>query len=469
VLDLTADPWDGLMLPYSIQTSAYAETILAVQQAALEAVEPGAAVRRHVRLEGDELAIAGYAYKLAACDRVWVVGGGKAATPMAAALYNLLGDRLAGGLAVTKYGHKAQGLDTGPVEILEAGHPLPDDAGVAGARRLAGLLQGATEHDLILAVISGGSSALLTLPAPGLTLDDVHKTTDLLLRCGATIVELNTLRKHLSQIKGGGLARLAAPAPVASLILSDVVGDPLDIIGSGPTAPDPTTFADAWAVLERYSLVEQVPAAVRKRLQAGLDGIVPDTPKPGDPLFRRAQNVIVGSNRLAAEAAVGTAQARGLNALLLSTYVEGEAREVGRVAAALAKELAHSDHPLSRPACLVWGGETTVTVRGQGRGGRNQELALSAAVALEGLPGVLIVALGTDGTDGPTDAAGAVATGETVLRARALGIDPLAYLANNDAYSFFDALGDLIRTGPTGTNVNDLLFVFAASPTAGER
>jgi glycerate 2-kinase len=457
------------MSTYSIQSSPYADAILAVQQAALEAVEPGAAVRRHVRIEGDRLAVAGRTYSLAACDRVWVAGGGKAATPMAEALYRLVGDRLAGGLAVTKYGHRAQGLDTGPVEIVEAGHPLPDEAGVSGTGRLAGLLREATEHDLVLAIISGGSSALLTLPAPGLTLDDVQRTTDLLLRCGATIVELNTLRKHLSQIKGGGLARLAAPAPVASLILSDVVGDPLDTIGSGPTAPDPTTFADAWAVLERYSLVGQVPAAVRERLQAGLDGVVPDTPEPGDPLFHRVQNVIVGSNRLAAEAAVEIARARGLNALLLSTYVEGEAREVGRVAAALAKELAHNDRPLSRPACLVWGGETTVTVHGQGRGGRNQELALSAAVAIEGLPGALIVALGTDGTDGPTDAAGAVATGETVARARALGIDPLAYLANNDAYPFFDALGDLIRTGPTGTNVNDLLFIFAMSPAAGER
>jgi glycerate 2-kinase len=240
-----------------------------------------------------------------------------------------------------------------------------------------------------------------------------------------------------------------------------VVGDPLDTIGSGPTAPDPTTFADAWAVLARYGLVERVPAAVRERLRAGLDGCLPDTPKPGDPLFDRVQNVIVGSNRLAAEAAVAAAEAHGFHALLLSTFVEGEAREVARVAAALAKELVAHDRPVPRPACLVWGGETTVTVRGQGKGGRNQELALAASLALEGLPNVVLVALGTDGTDGPTDAAGAVVTGETVARARALGLDAAAYLENNDAYPFFDALGDLIRTGPTGTNVNDLLFVFA--------
>jgi hydroxypyruvate reductase len=292
-------------------------------------------------------------------------------------------------------------------------------------------------------------------------LADIQATTGLLLRSGATIVELNAVRKHLSQIKGGGLARLAGQASVASLILSDVVGDPLDVIASGPTVPDPTTFADAWAVLERYALVERVPVAVRECLQAGRDGGIPDTPKPQARLFERVHNVIVGSNRLAAEGAVAAARARELNALLLSTFVEGEARQVAQVAAALAKELVHHDRPLSRPACLVWGGETTVKVRGEGLGGRNQELALAAAMAMEGLPNVVLVALGTDGTDGPTDAAGAVATGETIARGRALGLDPGTYLANNDSYHFFDLVGDLIRIGPTGTNVNDLLFIFA--------
>jgi hydroxypyruvate reductase len=364
-------------------------------------------------------------------------------------------------LAVTKYEHADPELDTGPVEIVEAGHPLPDDAGVIGTQQIANLLAETTERDLVLAVISGGGSALMTLPAEDLTLADLQGTTDLLLRCGATIVELNAVRKHLSQVKGGGLARLAAPAPVVSLVLSDVVGDPLDVIASGPLSPDTTIFGDAWAVLERYDLVHQVPTSVRKRLQLGFDGGLPDTPKPGDALFRRVQNVIVGSNRQAAEAAVAEARMHGLNALLLSTFVEGEAREVARVAAGLAKELVIYDRPVSRPACLVWGGETTVKVRGQGKGGRNQELALAAAMALDSLPGVLLVALGTDGTDGPTDAAGAVATGETISRARAVGLDPAAYLKDNDAYRFFDALADLIRTGPTGTNVNDLLFIFA--------
>jgi hydroxypyruvate reductase len=435
--------------------------MLAVQRAALAAVEPGVAVRRQVQRRGERLVVAGRSYDLSGIGRVWVIGGGKAAVAMTAALQAILPGRLAGGLVVTKYGHAGQDLDTGPVKVVEAGHPVPDERGVAGAQRMADLLAGVRSADLVLAVISGGGSALLTLPASGLSLDDLQATTELLLRSGATIVELNTVRKHLSQIKGGGLARLAGPAQVASLVLSDVVGDPLDAIASGPLVPDPTTFDDAWQVLARYDLVERVPPAVRQRLEAGQRGKVPETPKPGAAIFRQVQTVVVGSNRLAAEAAVEAARARKLNALLLSTFVEGEAREVARVAVALAKELTSNNRPVARPACLVWGGETTVTVRGEGRGGRNQELALAAALALEGVPGVVLVALGTDGTDGPTDAAGAVATGQTVARARALGLDARAHLADNDAYPFFDALGDLICTGPTGTNVNDLLFIFA--------
>lgn len=455
------------MEPYSIQNSSHRAVIQAVQRAALGAVEPGAAVRRLVQRthsdarHGEHLTVADRTYDLTAVEHVWVVGGGKAATAMVAALYTILGDGISGGQVITKYDHTDPDLDTGPVRVVEAGHPLPDEAGVAGARRMADLLSRTTEHDLVIAVISGGGSALLTLPAEGLTLEDLQTTTNLILRSGATIVELNTVRKHLSQVKGGGLARLAAPAPVISLVLSDVVGDPLDVIASGPLSPDTTTFANAWRVLERYDLVERVPTAVRDWLQAGLNGVVPDTPKAGDPLFERVHSVIVGSNRLGAWAAVEAARGQGLNALLLSTFVEGEACEVARVAAALAKELVAHNRPVPRPACLVWGGETTVTVRGQGKGGRNQELALAAALALEGVPRVVLVALGTDGTDGPTDAAGAVATGETVHRARSLGIDSEACLADNDSYHFFDGLGDLIRTGPTGTNVNDLLFVFA--------
>jgi glycerate 2-kinase len=284
----------------------------------------------------------------------------------------------------------------------------------------------------------------------GLDLDDLQELTDALLRSGATINELNTVRKHWSSFKGGNLARLAAPAAVVTLVLSDVVGDPLDVIASGPTVPDPTTTADAQEILDRYSIWPGRPVPFQK------------TPKPGDAVFERVHHVIVGSNRQAAVAALERARQLGFNGLLLSTYVEGEAREVARVAAALAKGVRSYGDPIPAPACLVWGGETTVTIRGDGKGGRNQELALAAALALEGWPGVMLVPLATDGTDGPTDAAGALVTGETVARARALGLDPLAALMANDSYTFFDELGDLIRIGPTGTNVNDLLFLLVA-------
>jgi len=440
------------------------EHVAALSRAALAAVEPAAAVRRALRREGDTLFVAGRRYDLSAYRRLFVVGGGKAAAPMAAATAALLGDRLAGGLVITKYGHTLKDearLVPDQIQLLEAGHPVPDEAGLRGAERLAALLDGAQADDLVICLISGGGSALLTLPQPGIGLDDLRGLTDALLRCGATIVEINAVRKHLSRLKGGGLARLAAPATVIALILSDVVGDPLDVIASGPTSPDPTTFADAWAILERYDLITSLPRPIVEHLQAGLAGRVPETPKPGDPLFGHVHNVVIGSNALAAQAAVARARELGFATLLLSTFVEGEAREVARVAAALAKDMARNGRPLSPPACLILGGETTVTVRGSGRGGRNQELALAAAIALDGWPRVLVATLATDGNDGPTDAAGAIATGETVAQGRALGLDARAYLANNDAYTYFDRLGGLIRTGPTNTNVNDLLMILA--------
>jgi glycerate 2-kinase len=455
-----------------------------LQQAALAAVEPAAAVRQHLHRERDALIVAGRHYDLRDYECIFVVGGGKAAVPMAAAVSDVMAERLTEGIVVTKYGH-TQGRPTSgfKVQVTEAGHPVPDENGVRGARAVADLAGRATEHDLVICLISGGGSALLTLPTPGLGLADLQILTDALLRSGATINEMNTVRKHWSRIKGGNLARLAAPATLVTLVLSDVVGDPLDVIASGPTVPDPTTVADARAVLERYGITppshpplrgeetashppsrgEENPFHPPYRGEEGfLEEIFQETPKPGDLAFERVQHVVVGSNRLAALAAVEKARQLGLNALLLSTYVEGEAREVAKVTAALAKGMhTHSD-PLSPPACLVWGGETTVTIHGTGKGGRNQELALAAAVALDGWPGVLVMALATDGTDGPTDAAGAVVSGETVARARSLGLDPWAALVDNDSYPFFDALGDLLRTGPTGTNVNDLLFVLTA-------
>jgi glycerate 2-kinase len=421
-----------------------------LQRAALAAVEPGAAVRQHLRRQGDLVHVGDRSYNLGEYEHVYVVGGGKAAVPMAATVADVLGDRLTNGIVVTKVGHAGSGPPLPGLRVLEAGHPVPDRNSVRGAQAIADLARQATARDLIVCLISGGGSALLTLPVEGLDLDDLQELTDALLRSGATINELNTVRKHWSSFKGGNLARLAAPAAVVTLVLSDVVGDPLDVIASGPTVPDPTTTADAQEILDRYSIWPGRPVPFQ------------ETPKPGDAVFERVHHVIVGSNRQAAVAALERARQLGFNGLLLSTYVEGEAREVARVAAALAKGVRSYGDPIPAPACLVWGGETTVTIRGDGKGGRNQELALAAALALEGWPGVMLVPLATDGTDGPTDAAGALVTGETVARARALGLDPLAALMANDSYTFFDELGDLIRTGPTGTNVNDLLFLLVA-------
>lgn len=430
---------------------------LAVLDAALEAVDPARAIR-HVMVDGeDTLWIDGVAYDLRRYRRVIVIGGGKAGASMAGAVEEVLGEHISAGLVVVKTGYTAP---TRIIEVREAGHPVPTEAGVAAVRDMVALLRDATEDDLVLCLISGGGSALMTLPVEGVTLADVQVLTDLLLRSGAPIQAINAVRKHLSQVKGGQLARLAHPAKVVALILSDVVGSPLDVIASGPTVPDTTTYAHAVGVLERYGIIDQAPHAVIDHLRRGMSGAILDTPKAGDPVLAGVQNVIVADNARAAAAARETAQARGFNTLLLSTYVEGEAREVAQVLAALAKEIAATGQPVPAPACLLLGGETTVTVRGDGRGGRNQELALAAALALGDLPQTVIASLATDGTDGPTDAAGALVDALTVVRGQTRGLSAAAALANNDAYTYLDAVGDLLVTGPTNTNVNDLMAVF---------
>ncbi|MEW5959632.1 MAG: glycerate kinase [Chloroflexota bacterium] len=431
-------------------------------QAALKAVDPAAAVKNychaHPQLVDRIKATSG---------RMFVIGAGKAGAPMALAAAEIFGDKIAGGRVVVKYGHglpppAGEALrQAANIEIVEAGHPVPDEAGLEASRQIVRLLADVGQDDTVICLISGGGSALLTLPAGDLTVGDLQATTQSLLAAGATINEINTIRKHLSAVKGGRLAELAAPANVYTLILSDVVGDPLDVIASGPTVPDSTTFAEAWRLVELYRLQERLPQAVIRRLQAGLAAELPDTPKAGNPIFERVHNAVVASNRIAARAAVAAAQAAGLQAQLLTTFIEGEAREVGKVLAGLAKGLIRDEAPLKRPACLVLGGETTVTLKGNGQGGRNQEMALAAAIALQGWDDVAVVCLGTDGSDGPTDAAGAVVDGHTLGRALTLGLDALDFLSRNDAYNFFAPLDDLIMTGPTQTNVNDLAFVMA--------
>jgi len=425
----------------------------AVFRSALQAADPAKAILRHVRLDDNTLVAGRRRYRLDKYRRVILLGAGKAGAVMARTLVRLLGRRIALGYVNVKYSHVVK---LRRVELNEGGHPVPDEAGVAGARRIARIAEEAGEDDLVICVFSGGASALMPLPADPLTLAQKQETTRLLLECGASIHEINAVRKHISGIKGGQLARLAWPATVVSLLLSDVIGDDLDVIGSGPTAADGSTFERALRILERYGILDSVPGAVRKRLEAGAEGRIPETPKPGAPELSRTQNLVVGSNLLAVNAAAAKARELGYRTMVLSTFVEGETRDVARVHAAIAKEILTTGRPLKRPACVISGGETTVTIRGAGLGGRNQEFVLAAAIDLDGLPGTVILSGGTDGTDGPTDAAGAIADGKTVSRALQIGLTAGDYLAGNDSYHFFEPLGDLLKTGPTHTNVMDV-------------
>ena len=435
---------------------------LAIFRAALEASSAGNAVERHVKLSGRGriLRVGSLSLKLNGFDRIFVVGAGKAGASMAAALERVLGpENISGGLINVKHGHTRPAPKA--VRLHECGHPLPDQPGLDGAHRIEDLLRELNARDLLFVLISGGASALLPAPASPLTLADKQQTTDLLLRAGADIFELNAVRKHLSALKGGQLAALAYPATVVSLLLSDVIGDPLDVIGSGPTAPDSSTFEDALRVLSKYGVSKQAPSAVFARLKQGAEGGLPETPKPGDAIFSRVTNLVIGSNRLALDAATKRARSLGYHPLILSSTMQGETREVARVHAEILREIVSSGRSVKRPACVLSGGETTVTVRGKGKGGRNQEFALAAALSLSGIPEIAVLSAGTDGTDGPTDAAGAIADGGTVARAAKLGLSPADHLANNDAYPFFEALGDLVKTGSTGTNVMDLHILLA--------
>lgn len=419
-----------------------------IYRAALRAADARLAVLNILKRNANRLSISEQSSIIdLSHGRVIVVGAGKAGAAMAQAVEEVLGDSITAGALSVKYGHTAP---TEKIKLYEAGHPLPDENGVRATQAIMDLLRGMNENDLVLCLLSGGGSALLELPVPGVTLDDVRVLTNELLRSGATINEMNALRKHLSQIKGGQLARLVQPARVVSLILSDVLGSPLDVIASGPTAPDSTTFADAMAIIQKYQIRDKTPLPILDQLERGMRGEIADTPKANDPLFARVTNVIVADNRIACESAAGEANARGYVAEIISTRVEGEACEIGA-------QLAMQASQAKGPRCLIAGGEPTVKLHGHGKGGRAQELVLSAARELAGTNNIVILSAGTDGTDGPTDAAGAIADGKTLARAEAQGLDANAFLENNDSYHFFHALDDLIITGPTNTNVNDLM------------
>lgn len=432
-----------------------------ILQAALEAVDPASAIKRAMTLEGGLLKVGGQSLDLSAYDRVVAVGAGKAGAPMAQALEDILGERLYGGMVVVKDGH---GGPTQKIRILEASHPVPDERGVAAGSEIAKFLQdNAGPKTLVFCLLSGGGSALLVSPAPGVTLTDKQDTTRLLLASGADIAEINSIRKHLSQLKGGGLARLAGESRVVSLIVSDVVGDRLDTIASGPTVPDHSTWTGCREILERYGIWEQVPASVSERIQQGLNGEIPDTPKPGQPQLEKALNIIVSGNRHALDYASAKAKELGYAPLILSSTIEGETYDVARMHAAMAREVRQTGHPLAPPCCLISGGETTVTLGANpGKGGRNMEFALACVFDLEGLDNLLALSAGTDGTDGPTDAAGAQADGQTAARAREMGLNPRDFLERHDAYNFFQPLGDLLITGPTRTNVMDVRLMLIA-------
>jgi hydroxypyruvate reductase len=439
-----------------MNTAQAKKDALTIFESAVRAVDPARAIKSHLKIENKHLTVGDETTDLSGFDRISVIGAGKASAAMARAMEEILDQRLNSGLVVTKYGH-ALSLDK--IQVIEAGHPVPDEAGFQGARQIVGFLEQVDEKDLVFFLISGGGSALLPFPVEGLTLEDKQNVTKILLEVGANIHEINTLRKHLSQVKGGRLARIVHPATLISLILSDVIGDDLDSIASGPTVPDHSTFADCMDILDKYQITDRLPSVVVDILEKGTRGEIEDTPKAGDSAFERTQNLIIGSNILAVKAAAKKARELGYNPLILSTFIEGETRDVARVHAAIAKEILSSGNPIKRPACVISGGETTVTIRGKGKGGRNQEFSLAAALDIDGLGNVVVLSGGTDGTDGPTDAAGAIADGTTISRARKLGLKPELYLRENDSYHFFEALNDLIITGPTYTNVMDLRIV----------
>jgi glycerate-2-kinase len=433
---------------------------ITIFEAALKSVDPYKAVLNNLKIMDGKLKAGNFEASLDDLGKIVIIGGGKAGGAMAEAVESILGNRVSGGCVNVPHGTEFK-HSLRKIRLQGASHPIPNNDGVMGVAEMLMLISSMGDKDLVICLISGGGSALMPYPAEGISLEDKQDVTSKLLMKGATIDELNAVRKHLSAIKGGQLARRCIPTRVVSLILSDVIGDPLDTIASGPTSPDTTTFSDAVDVLKKYKLWGDTCSQVRNRLEYGMRKIIAETPKPGDEIFNHVTNIIIGNNSIAAEFAAKTAEALGYNSLIVSTMIEGEAAEVGTVLAGIAKELAAKGRPLKPPAAMIFSGETTVNVRGSGRGGRNQELALSSARRIAGLKAV-VASLATDGIDGPTEASGAIVDGETLKKASEAGLSIEKFLAENDSYSFFERIGDMIATGPTGTNVNDLVLILVS-------
>jgi len=437
------------------------DAILLAFESALLSSNPYQLIIDNVSVSDSILTVGSKQFDLNKFENIIVIGGGKASGPMTQALENLLEDRITHGIVNILTGTSVN-YPTKKIHLNEAGHPIPTENGMSGAKKMLELAENTCREDLIICLISGGGSAMMALPKEGITLNDKRTVTQLLLRSGATINELNAVRKHLSDFKGGWLAKRAQPATLISLILSDVVGDPLDTISSGPTAPDQTTYQDVADIFYKYKLSEKIPGSIKKILEMGLDGKIPETPKSDDSVFDKVHNIVLGNNRLACLAAKKKLTELGFNTLFLTSHMEGEAKDIGIFLGAIAKEIFSSGNPITRPAAVIVGGETTVTVKGKGLGGRNQEIVLSAASKISKMEGVAIASIGTDGIDGPTDAAGAIIDGKSLLRAQKSGLNNKKMLNDNDSYNFFSKIGDLIITGPTGSNVNDLAVVCIA-------
>jgi hydroxypyruvate reductase len=428
---------------------------------AVREVDPAGLIQSRVKKDGRTLLIQSPDTKisedLSRYKQVIVLGIGKASARMASAMESILGDELSAGFIITKYGH---GCKLRKIEVMETGHPVPDENSLEGARILSQMAVVADEYTLIINLISGGGSSLLCLPADGISLEDKRQTTRVLLASGADIDEMNCIRKHISKLKGGGLAKIASPARLITLILSDVIGDRIDTIASGITAPDHTTFQDALSIVRKYALEDKLPQAVRDHLVQGGEGKIPETPKAGDPVFRNTVNIILGNNTLAVNAARKTAERLGYGSRILSTMLAGEASEAGVYFAQLAKVIDLGKSGIAKPAAIIVGGETTVTIRGKGKGGRNQEMALAFAVELHrithGSPNIFFLSAGTDGSDGPTDAAGAFVKPALMEKMKTISAHAEACLMENDSYHFFRDTGDLFMTGPTYTNVCDI-------------
>ena len=429
---------------------------LFIVEAGIGAVLPENVVKNAIRLDGDMLDAMGRRYDLSRYRHIYVAGGGKASGTMALELEKILNGRIVSGIVNDRYG---MDVPTKIIRVNHAGHPLPTEDGVRGVWEMIGMLSRATKDDLVIFLISGGGSALLPCPAKGIRLEDNITLTDLLLKSGMKISEINVIRKHVSRIKGGQILRHTHGAAVLSLIVSDVVGDDVSFIASGLTAPDDTTHRDAIELLKKYDLYDKVPISVIDHLKAGASGNIPETPKSDDPMFSRVTNLVIASNLIALKAAANKALELGYKPLILGAYIIGESREVGLVLSGIARECLRTGNPVEVPTAIISGGETTVTIKGKGRGGRNQEFVLG--FIQDYTPGITIISVDTDGIDGNSDACGAIADETTLPRAEKLGLSVGLALKDNASYDFFNALDDLVFTGPTGTNVSDLRIILA--------